>query len=339
MKNYISILILSFAIFFISNCTKADTNNNNFVFLSNRESPKGEFDIFISDLYDTSQINLTQNIEFIRSISKPLLSFKKEFVLYISFDRRLKSIHIIDLKNKKDMYLSNVNMDNPDASFIDNDNKVLFTKKINGIKQLFTINVNGQREENISYSINNEFNAPVSYDNRTMSFLRKVKNKTFIVIRDMITKNEDSIQVNGDRVNPAFANDNKIVYESFVKGSYKVFVYDIISKHIEQITTGDANAHDPVFVNEGKSLLFITDGRGKKYRDICVLNLKTKKYKFLTSDLNMINQNYSLSRDKNKIIFESSQFNNSDIYFLKLNDKKIINLSRNSAWDCNPSFQ
>ena len=340
MKSCNRTLILFLAIIFINNCTKITPkiNKDKFVFLSNRESSKGNFDIFLSDLHDTNQINLTKDIQFIRSISKPILSPNKRHVLYTSFNKNQKSLHLIDIETKEDIYLSDLKMDKAYASFIENGDKILFTKKIEKVMQLFTIDVNGQNEKNISSTDNDEYKAQISSFNNILVFLRKVNKKTSIVIRDLRTKKEDSVEVNGNYINPSFNNDNKIIYESFTKGSYKIFIYDIKTKKIEQVTTGDANAHYPVFINDNQSLLFISDGRGKKFRDLCMLNLKTKKHTFLSSDLNMINQNFDLSVDKNNVIFESIQFGNAEIYLYEINSKGIVNLSKNSAWDCQPSF-
>ena len=340
MKSYISILISSLAIIFISNCGKipSEIDKNKFVFLSNRDSPKGEFDIFLSELHDTNQINLTEDIQFIRSISKPILSPNKRHVLYTSFDKNQKSLHLIDIETKEDIYLSDLKMDKAYASFIENGDKILFTKKIKKVMQLFTIDVNGQNEKNISSTNNDEYKAQISSFNNILVFLRKVNKKTFIVIRDLMTKKEDSVEVYGNYINPSFDNEDRIIYESFIEKSYKVFIYDIKTKKIEQVTTGDANAHNPVFVNQNKSVLFLSDGRGKKFRDLCVLNLNTKKYEFPSSGLNMLNQNFDLSIDKNNVIFESIQFGNAEIYLYEINSKGIVNLSKNSAWDCEPSF-
>tara|TARA_Y100001935_G_scaffold32140_2_gene25458 strand:- start:9044 stop:10066 length:1023 start_codon:yes stop_codon:yes gene_type:complete len=340
MKGCMRILFLTSVIIFLCCCSNNTTyvNEGRFVFLSNRDSPKGEFDIFIYDLNDSSQINLTSDLEFIRSISKPSLSFDKNLLLYTSFSKGSKILRIIDIKNKKSVNLSNVDLDNPSASFFNSDKKVLFTKKIGGKKQLFKIDVNGENEENVSSSNSNEYKGKISPNEKLLLFLRGDKDETFIVIRDVVSANETVIKVNGNKINPAFTNDDRIVYESFVDGSYKIFVYDITTKKSNQLTTGNANAHHPIFVKEGKSVLFISDGRGKKYRDLAMLNLNNSNYMFLTSGLNMINQNFSLSRDKKNILFESSKFNDSEIYLLKLEDKSFINLTKNIAWDCQPSF-
>ena len=211
--------------------TTSKIENSKYVFLSNRESPKGEFDIFLSDLYDTNQINLTKDIHFVRSISKPMLSPNKRHVLYISFNKNQKSLHLIDLETKEDIFLSDLKMDKAYASFIENGDKILFTKKIEKVMQLFMIDVNGLNEKKISSTNNNEYKPQISSNHKILVFLRKVNKKTFIVIHDLITKKEDSIEVNGNYINPSFNNDNKIIYESFIEGSYKLFIYDIKTKH------------------------------------------------------------------------------------------------------------
>ncbi len=339
MKSYASILLF-LAIVFICNCDKisSEIDKNKFVFLSNRDSPKGEFDIFLSDLYDSNQINLTKDIKFIRSISRPILSPDKRLISYTSFNKNLTSLRLIDVETKEDIHLSNLNADEAYASFVEGGDKILFTKKIKNVSQLFMIDVNGQNEKNISSTNNNEYKAQISSNDKVLVFLRKVKKKTFIVIRDLMTKNEDSIEVNGNYINPSFDNRGRIIYESFINGSYKVFIYDIKTNKIEQITTGDANAHNPVFVNQNKSILFLSDGRGKKFRDLCVLDLNTKKYEFPTNGLNMLNQNFDLSPDNQNVIFESIQFGDSEIYLYNVDSKDILNISKNPSWDCGASF-
>ena len=339
MKNFRLIILLVVLIISIIGCGKSDARwVNSVVFLSNRESPKGEFDIFISSVNDSAQTNLTEDLQFIRSISRPSLSPDKRYLLYLSINKNEKYLNLIDLLTKEHKKLAKVNVDLPYTSFIKGGREILFVKKVNGKKQIFTKKLNGIVENNISSSLKDEYNPKLSNDESKLVFLRKSNKKISIVIRDMESKDEHEIKVNGNQINPMFWGKNDLVYESFVDGSYKIFIYKIKSMKTEQITTGDSNANNPHILSDNRSLIFISDGRGKRYKDICLLDLETKEYNLLTKDLNMINYNMSVASNNDGIIFESSRFNDSEIYFLNLKDNSFINISNSKAWDCQPSF-
>lgn len=341
MENYKSLFLFLLLIYTAVSCIHNPeqlNKNDSVVFLSNRESPKGEFDIFTMKIDGTYQTNLTNEIGSIRSISNPLISPDGKSVLYTSFNRGGRFLHILDIAKKKDKYLVNVNLDNPSASFIENGTKILYVKKIRGRKQIFIINTNGDNERNISSSSNDEYNPKFSNDNKRLVFVRSVNKKLSIVTRSLNSNDENSFELKGNRINPAFVNNNDIIYESFVDDSYKIYMFDHESKQHTLLPTGNSNAYYPKPALNNEYILFLSDARGMKYKDVCLLNLKTKKYKILTNRLNTINQNTSLSSDGKKVVFESIKYNDSEIYLLDLNDNKLLNLTNNLAWDCQPSF-
>jgi len=96
MKGYIFFFFLKTLIVF-SCSDNYIPKNTKVLFLSNRDSPKGEFDIFITDINTSEKINLTKNIKFISYKNyesenlKSLIIFTKDF-LYV---------------NKKSCFLSN----------------------------------------------------------------------------------------------------------------------------------------------------------------------------------------------------------------------------------------
>ena len=316
-----------------------DLLNPKIAFLSNRESPKGEFDIFISSLNDSIQFNLTKDLQFIRSISRPRLSPDNNSLLYVSFNENKKFLSLLDVMTKEHKYLTKVNVDLPNASFIDSGRKILYEKKVNGKKQMYILGVDGRVEENISSSPDaNEFNPKLSEDGTTLVFLKQSNKATSIVIRNLRAEKEHVIKVNGNQINPSFWGENDIVYESYVDGSYKIFTFKNKSGEVDQITTGGSNANNPFIVNDGKSLVFVSDGRGRRFKDICLLDLETKKFELVTKDLNYMNYNMSILENREGIVFESSSITDSEIYYLSLKDYSLTNISKNKAWDCQPSF-
>jgi len=337
MKGYIFFFFLK-TLIVVSCSDNYIPKNTKVSFLSNRDSPKGEFDIFITDINTSEKINLTKNIKFITSVSNPILSQDNKTVLYTSFNKNQKFLCAIDVETKINTNVSELNLSIPGADFFDSGDKLIFVKKVNGVKQIFTSFKDGSNQKNISSTKENEYGPIISLDNKKLAYIRTKKNKSSIVLRDLKNQEEYHFDVKGNSINPSFTNDNNIVYESFLNGSYKIFIFYQKSKKIEQITTGDSNANYPFSVLNDKSILFVTDGRGKKYKDLCLLNLETKKYEILTDKLNMLNHNARVSRDRETVVFESSKFNDSEIYMLNLIDKSVINLSQNKAWDCRPSF-
>ena len=340
MKNCLCFTFMVLTALLMKSCvSNDDLLNPKFVFLSNRVSPKGEFDIFISSLNDSIQFNLTKDIQFIRSISRPRLSPDNSSLLYVSFNKNANYLTLLDMITKEEKYLTEINLDIPNATFIQNGKKILYEKKVNGKKQMFILEVDDEGEKNISSSPGvNEFNPQLSEDGTTLVFLRQSNKAISIVIRNLRTEKEHVIKVNGNQINPSFWGKNNIVYESYVDDSYKIFTFKNISGEVEQITTGGSNANNPFIVNDGKSLVFVSDGRGRRFKDICLLDLKTKKFELVTKDLNYINFNMSIQENREGIVFESSSITDSEIYYLSLTDYSLTNISKNKAWDCQPSF-
>ncbi|UCE07365.1 MAG: hypothetical protein JSW07_04865, partial [bacterium] len=85
-------------------------------------------------------------------------------------------------------------------------------------------------------------------------------------------------------------------------------------------------------------ILFLSNQRSMKHRDICIIDGKGKHFKNLTRGLNYINQHPRFTPDGKSIIFDSIKFNDSEIYKVDIDGKNLKNLTNHPKWDQSPGI-
>lgn len=54
--------------------------------------------------------------------------------------------------------------------------------------------------------------------------------------------------------------------------------------------------------------------------------------------MDYINQHASFTADGEKVVFESVEFGNSDIYAVDITGENLINLTNHTKWDCSAAL-
>lgn len=334
-------LLINILVLFVLACSQNHTtqNNPNIVFLSNRDAPKGKFDIFLLNMENDSLQNLSINIKGITSISHPILSPDGQKVLFVGFEKN-KSLQLLDIQNKSVMTLAELKTDTPKASFSADGKFIVFVNKVNNKRQIIRIHTDGTNEKALSDFQAEDFDPCISYDGLKIAFIRKIGKEHSLCIMDMNGKNFTTIaQLSGPCGHPSFSPDGKnIVFHAFNKGSNNIYNVNLKSRQVELIYQNNVRNVDPIFSPDGQYVAFLSNIRGMKYQDIITLDIKTQSVKVASNKINIINQNPGFSPDGKKIVFESVMFNNSEIYVVNVNGKNLKNLSSHESWDCSPSF-
>ena len=113
---------------------------------------------------------------------------------------------------------------------------------------------------------------------------------------------------------------------------------DLSNNNIKPLFNGSSHDRDPVFMPDGEQILFCSNTRGTKYSDIVMLDINSGKTTLLTKLENKLNQNPLIIPDSEIILFESSNFLQSDIIMLNLKDLNYTNLTNNPKWDLSPVY-
>ncbi len=313
--------------------------NSTVVFLSNRESAKGRFDIFMMHADGSQPENLTRNAHPVRSISAPLLSPDKKEVLFTCFDAEGPALALLDLQTRAVRRLTRVDHDLPGACFSHNGDMILFAKKVSGRRQIYRMYRDGSGEQNLSSNPFDEFDADFSFDAKEIVYISKRTSSGSVWrMRADGSRAQSIVAIAGEGRHPHLSPDGKaVVFQSMAKGDNDIYLARI-GGQAEVLFTSGFNETRPHFADNGRTVIFLSNLRGMKYQDLVAVDILTRKAALLTDQLNVINQNPRVSGDGKKIVFESITFGDSEVYIVDVDEKRPTNLTHHPGWDCSPAF-
>jgi len=336
-------LAISLLLYLTVGCDKAVKTSaptiSMLVFLSNRESAKGRFDIFMMQANGSQPENLTRNAHPVRSISAPLLSPDKKEVLFTCFDAEGPALALLDLQTRAVRRLTRVDQDLPGACFSPDGDMILFVKKVSGRRQIYRIRRDGSGEQNLSNTPFDEFDADFSFDAKKIVYISKRTTPASVWwMRIDGSEAQPIVAGAGECRHPCLSPDGKtVVFQSIVKGDNDIYLARI-GGQAEVLFTSGFNETRPYFADNGRKVIFLSNLRGMKYQDLIAFDVQTRKALSLTDQLNVINQNPRVSADGKKIVFESIAFGNTEVFIVDVDEKRPGNLTHHSGWDCSPAF-
>jgi len=314
--------------------------NTKIVFLSNREAPIRQFDIFMMNSDGTDQKNMTGGMTGIRSISAPRISPDGKEILFVAFEGDKKFLRKIDVSTRQVNPLTEVKIDVPDAEFSLDGQKIIYVDQVANHHQIFVMNRDGTQRKNISNNELDERDPSFSPDGRTIVYASR-KNRTYSIWRMNVdgSNKERLTHESGNDRDPVFAPDGEMIAFSSQQGN-NVEICTTNRNGSERVAIFRSNAQEsePQYAPDGSKILFLSNVRGMRYRDVLMYDFKKEKTTNLTLQMDFLNQNPCFTRDGEDVVFESVQFGNSDIYSIKLNDLKITRLTDNPKWDCAPDL-
>jgi len=308
-------------------------------FLSNRESPSNEFDIFLMNPDGSNQINATSDINQINTLSDPQLSPDGKYILFLNSNRE-KELQLLNIKSRKCTSLIKVNYNNSQAKFSPEGDKILFLTKKNNKRQISIINLKGLERVLLSNPKFDEYDPNFSSDGCKIVFVSKRNNNFSLCVMNMDgTERETLIKKKGKLSNPTFSpNSENIAFVNYVKKVPGLSIIGVDGTNLKNILSGkviDANIY---FTPDATQLIYNSRARGSRYNDICIINIEGKQFKNLTNSLNYINQNALLTPNGRSIIFNSAKFSGSEIYSVDIDGDNLINLTNHPGWDQCPSI-
>ncbi|MCF6269802.1 MAG: hypothetical protein L3J41_08835 [Melioribacteraceae bacterium] len=336
-------LIYILLIFLFFGCS--DISDKNFkkvskiIFLSNREAPSREFDIFLMNPDGSNQTNITTDIDLINTLSNPQLSPDGKSILYLSSNRE-KDLRLINIENRTSTTLTRANYDNAKAVFSPKGDKILFLSKINSKKQINIINIDGTELKTLSNPKFEEYDASFSSDGSKIVFISKGNgNYNLSVMNIDATERKTLVQQKGKLSKPTFSpNNDEIAFVNYIDNVPRLSIISSDGGNIENILSGKVVDSKIYFTPDAKRLVFNSRDRGGKYSDVSIIDIDGEQFINLTDSLNYINQNTLLTPDGKSIIFNSIRVDNSEIYRVDINSGERVNLTNNPNWDQYPNF-
>ncbi len=323
----------------INSCSRHSIPQRHFedkiIFLSNREAPPRQFDIFLMNSDGTGQTNLTSEINNVRSLSNPRVSPDGKTVLYVSVAGSKNQLKLLNISDRQTKVLCNLTHDNPDAGFSPDGSQVVYVDRISGRQQIHLMNLASGTIMNLSANNCDEFAPVFSPAGSNIIFISKCAGVYSIVSMSTgggsrkILYNEPG-KISELHFSPS---GDRIVFALTQKGNSDICLIFNDGTDFEKITDSPMHETEPKFSPDGMNIIFISNQRGMKYRDIFRYNLKDGSTVCLTDQLNYINQNASFTADSKFVIFETTKFNDSEIYSVDINGTNLTNLTNNTGWE------
>lgn len=132
---------------------------------------------------------------------------------------------------------------------------IVYVSQKDGTLNLFLIDIDGKNKRQLTFFQNGEqvFNPKFSPDGTKIIFDYSLNESRDIAICDLDGNIEFILaEKNVDERNPVFINDNEIIYSSDKKGIYNLFVYNLKTKEIRQITNVIGGAFMPAYCFKGE---------------------------------------------------------------------------------------
>ncbi|MFQ5604816.1 MAG: TolB family protein [bacterium] len=311
------------------------------VFLSNRDAPKRQFDIFMMNPDGSQQENLTKDLSSVRSVSRPLLSPSETKILFIAFEQENPALQLLDFQSRTIQNLTGVGLADPQASFNPQGDKLVFVKRMAGRRQIHVIHTDGSGERNLSGNKHDEFDPAFSADGSKLIFVSKRAGANIICTMDTdgSSRKQLTTEFGGHNRYPVFSPDGAEIAFSTEFGQFSdIYLMKNDGTNLKKLTNSNAYNTQSIFSPDGSKITFLSNQRGMKYRDICIMDTDGKGFLNLTNGLNYINQHATFTPDGKSIIFGSVKFNNSEIYRVDINGQNLKNLTNHPEWDQFPTL-
>jgi WD40 repeat protein len=145
------------------------------------------------------------------------------------------------------------------------------------------------------------------------------------------------ITTKSSNTDPDFSPDGKtVVFVSNRDGDEELYLYDIVSEQITQLTTNTAGDFSPSYAPNGKDIVFVSN-RDNPYKwEIYKVNIKNKKIKKLTTN-DYWDGFPRFTDDMRAIVFSSKHEHSENIYTIKTGGGGEKILYESTADDNDPS--
>lgn len=182
----------------------------------------------------------------------------------------------------------------------------------------------------------NQFKGALSPDGRTIAVAAAKRDVANIYLTKLNGKVIKKITSSGMNTDPDFSpTGNSIIFVSNADGDDELYIYDIKSKKVKQITDNTAQDFSPAFSPDGKEVVFVSNMDDPYKWEIYKVNIENKKTKRLTKN-NYWDGFPKFSSDGKSIVFSSKRNGSENIYIMKKNGGREKVLYESDADDNDP---
>ena len=130
-------------------------------------------------------------------------------------------------------------------------------------------------------------------------------------------------------------NENEISFSSNHEGNNEIYLLNLESKKLENLTINESNDERGDFSPNGKFVVYSSDRFEKGNQDIVIQNLQTRELRRITetSGAELIAR---WSSDQKRIYYGSNKDGSWEIYSYDLKEEEISRLTNNNSFDGDP---
>ena len=131
----------------------------------------------------------------------------------------------------------------------------------------------------------------------------------------------------GDFKTTVFIQHKKLIIGEYISANEShIYLFDTETKKLESTT--DKNEKQIVqggakFAKNADEIYYVTD-RDNEFNRLALMNLKTKKITYFTTDIPWEVEDYTLSKDKSKIAFSTNEGGLIKLYLMDTSTKNIM---------------
>ncbi len=237
--------------------------NDKVVFVSNKNSKKGNKELFIMDFDGANRKQLTFHGGVVLS---PAVSHNGKKILYSLIDetrgrKKNVSLRIYDLETKKSRVVSSRPGINSGAIFSETSDEIILTlSSVHGNAELYRMNLNSKKIERLTRSLTPDVDPSLNMDGSILTFLSGRPGSPMIYLMDPsgLEKNVKRIGFVGKfNGTPRFSPDGReIAFSAWLDNRFDLFRLNSDGTGLGRLTKDFGSNEEPDYSKDGQFIVF-----------------------------------------------------------------------------------
>jgi Tol biopolymer transport system component len=206
------------------------------------------------------------------------------------------------------------------------------------LKEIYSqfLNIEPYRSTRVNMRITNQFKGVFSPDEKSIVVAAATRDNPHIYLISLDGSIIKKITKSGMNTDPDISPDGKhIIFVSNVDGDEDIYLYNMETDAVEQLTHNTAQDFSPSFSPNGKEAVFISNMDDQYKWEIYTINLESKEIKHITK-----NQYWDgfpkFSSDGKSIVFSSKRNGSENVFIMKAGGGGEKELYKSAADDNDP---
>lgn len=224
-------------------------------------------------------------------ILSPRISPNGRFIAYVSFEKIVPQVYIVDLQNREKFKISNDYKNSTSPSWSSDSQKVSYTQIENGKSFIINHNITNNNKNILTDS--NYYNSNATWLNSNLVYTKTIENgySSLMIVDFNHKKRRNFISQKYNTLSPYSNGHNYLVYIGNKNGVSTLFKLDSTNL-IQKEIISDVNLESPTISSDGSLIGYSTEKNNKNYIQFVdvygnkLYTLKTQKYNLYEPNLN-----------------------------------------------------